>query len=356
MNKNFQPDCLPTLIGSLPLSDHGEAADWVFAHTPRIPLWVQLPVHPGEGMVAQFAPGMPGLAAKEDRLFVDTRAPGFDEDLTAFYEDYLAVAEAGKPLEGSRFAMSPGDAPGLYEFLRRLAAKPPGLFAVKGQVTGPFTLATTLTDQDGRAVFYDERLRDAAVKLTALRARWQAERLLAFGAPVLVFLDEPGLAGFGSSTFLGISQEAAAACLSEAMEAIQAAGALAGVHICANADWSLALESPADVVSFDAYSFFDKFILYGDAVRGFLDRGNILAWGIVPTSDLEAIRKETVDSLESLFWAHVETVASLGVPRDKVLARSLITPACGTGSLPPDLARRVLALTRDVSARIRSKE
>jgi len=355
MKKNFRPACLSALIGSLPLSDHEEAADWVLDHTPEIPLWVQLPVHPQEGMVPQFVPGMPGLTGSGDRIFVDTGSPGFDDELVAFYEDYLDVTEGGKPLDDSRFALSRDMAPGFHIFLERLAGKPTGLRAVKGQVTGPFTLATSLTDQDGRAVFYDERLLDAVVKLVAMKARWQAEKLSAFGVPAMVFLDEPGLAGFGSSTFLGISKEAAAGCLSEAMEAIQAAGALAGVHICANADWSLALESPANVVSFDAYSFFDRFILYGDLIRRFISNGNILAWGIIPTSDLDKIRAETAGSLESLFWEHIEKVVNLGIPKEQVLAQSLITPACGTGSLSPELAKKVLALTRDLSARVRNR-
>jgi hypothetical protein len=39
----FTPNGLPLLIGSLPLEDHTNALDLVFAHTPEVPLWVQLP-------------------------------------------------------------------------------------------------------------------------------------------------------------------------------------------------------------------------------------------------------------------------------------------------------------------------
>jgi hypothetical protein len=45
--------------------------------------------------------------------------------------------------------------------------------AVKGQVTGPITFCTGVKDQDDRAIFYDDTLRDAAVKHLALNARWQ---------------------------------------------------------------------------------------------------------------------------------------------------------------------------------------
>ena len=38
-----------------------------------------------------------------------------------------------------------------------------------------------------------------------------------------------------------------------------------------------------------------------------------------------------------------------------ILEQSLITPSCGTGSLSPDLAEKVLALTSEVSATLRDK-
>jgi hypothetical protein len=51
------------------------------------------------------------------------------------------------------------------------------------------------------------------------------------------------------------------------VDAIHTDGGLAGIHVCANTDWSLVLESGADIVNFDAYAYFDRFILYGDPIR-----------------------------------------------------------------------------------------
>ena len=51
------------------------------------------------------------------------------------------------------------------------------------------------------------------------------------------------------------------------IDAIKAAGGMAGVHVCANTDWSLVLDSGADILSFDAYGYFDKLILYRDALQ-----------------------------------------------------------------------------------------
>jgi hypothetical protein len=51
MTTNFRADCLPVLIGSLPLHDHAEGVRLVFEYTPEIPLWVQLPAYKEEGMM-----------------------------------------------------------------------------------------------------------------------------------------------------------------------------------------------------------------------------------------------------------------------------------------------------------------
>lgn len=144
------------------------------------------------------------------------------------------------------------------------------------------------------------------------------------------------------------------ACLEEVISAVHTEGGLAGVHICANSEWPVILESEADIVSFDAYSYFDKFILYRKEVQHFLAQGGIIAWGIVPTGDIEAIRSETIDSLTSRFYAQLDRVEALGIKRIDIISKALITPSCGTGALPFEDAINVIRLTQEVSEKIRS--
>lgn len=113
---DFKAECLPLLIGSLPLADHQAAVDLILATTPGIPGWAQLPVFQEEGMVPQFMPGMPGLCQEADRVFVDLNSGDFEAALTAFYEEYLEAAAAAQALEASRFALSPGTARGFFDF------------------------------------------------------------------------------------------------------------------------------------------------------------------------------------------------------------------------------------------------
>jgi hypothetical protein len=46
-------------------------------HTPDIPLWVQLPGLAQEGMIEQFAPGMPGLVRDDGSIYIDSRSDDF---------------------------------------------------------------------------------------------------------------------------------------------------------------------------------------------------------------------------------------------------------------------------------------
>jgi methionine synthase II (cobalamin-independent) len=337
------------------LHDHAEGVQLVFEYTPEIPLWVQLPAYKEEGMIAQFQPGFPGLKLDKDKSFIDISDPCFDDDLLEFYEDYMAVKEGETDLEGSRFSMSADTAGGFFAFMEHLQANPDHPVAVKGQITGPITFGLGLTDQNGKAIFYNEQLRDAAVKLLAQKARWQVKNLSGFGCPVIIFFDEPALAGFGSSAFITISRDEVINCFEQVIEAVHDEGGLAGIHVCANADWSLLLESATDIISFDAYSYFDKLILYPDLVKRFIQSGGILAWGIVPTLNSDNIEKETADSLVAEWEKQAQAIQTIGIDKSALLNQTLITPSCGTGSLSFDHAKKVLVLTRQVSDIIRKK-
>ena len=349
----FEGHALPCLIGSLPLTDYGEAADWVERFTPEIPLWVQLPRLPGEVITRQFAAGMPGLTVTGERVFIDREGEGFPAALERFYEEVLAIEEGLGDLEGSRFALSPDAAGGFFELERRAAAweRPP--LAVKGQIIGPVTFGTSLADGRGRPLFYDPELREAALRLLALRARWQVRRLSALAPRVLLFLDDPAITAFGSSQYIGLGREEIVEGIHAVIAAVHREGGLAGVHICANADWTLVFDSEADIVSFDAYSFFDRFVIYAEPIRRFLDRGGVIAWGLIPTLHPGDLERESAASLHARFQEQAGRLCALGVEPARLIAQSLITPACGMGTLSRELAWRGLELTRALSERIR---
>jgi methionine synthase II (cobalamin-independent) len=237
--------------------------------------------------------------------------------------------------------------------MARLAKQTAPPVAVKGQVTGPVTFGLGLKDRQARPVFYDLHARDAAVKLLALKAAWQVEVLKTLGVPVIVFVDEPALAGYGSSEMISISGEEILAALNEVFEAIHKAGGIAGIHICANTDWGLILESTVDVVNFDAFGYADRFLLYADQVGPFLARGGLIAWGLIPTGPADVIDAESVDTLVARWRELLAAAAAAGLDTEVLRRQSLITPSCGTGSLSVAHARKVLDLTREVSRVVR---
>ncbi len=351
----FQGDCLPLLIGSIPLRDHQEATDLILRYTPKIPLWAQLPALENEDMLSQFLPGMPGCVRREGKELIDTRTSDFEAGLLAFYERYMEILENGFSADEERFALGRDRAMGFFQLLDSLAGRDLPLTAVKGQISGPITFGTGVKDQDGRSIFYDDQLRDALLKLLGLKAAWQAEQLARFQVPAIIFFDEPALAGFGSSELISISKQDVITSLNEVMEPVQSRQGLTGIHVCANADWSVILESDTDILSFDAYAYFEKLVMYAAELRAFMDRGGMIAWGIVPTQDPEDIDRADAASLQKKLEEEFKQVEALGIPRQQLLQQSLITPSCGTGSLSIAHAEKVLALTRDVSARVRGE-
>jgi hypothetical protein len=191
-----------------------------------------------------------------------------------------------------------------------------------------------------------------AVKLIAMKAAWQVKKLQAIGVPVILFIDEPSLAGFGSSEFISVSKESITHCLSEVIEAVHEAGGIVGIHVCANTDWSIVMETEADIINFDAYSYFERFILYGNHIVDLFHSGRWLAWGMIPTLNVEDIQRETLDSLLPQFYAKLDRLSSLGIERSLILNQSIITPSCGMGALNLDLSEKVLRLTRNISEEI----
>lgn len=139
VRKEFRPDGLATLIGSLPLDNHSEALSWIFTSTPQIPLWPQLPGNPIEGMLRQFIEGFPGIIETADTVLFDTSTTQFEEEMLAFFEDFLAVSENLADLKDSRFAMDKERGAGLFSFIEAAKGQK-DIIAAKGQITGPFTM------------------------------------------------------------------------------------------------------------------------------------------------------------------------------------------------------------------------
>ena len=355
----FTPKCLATAIGSLPHPDADQALDVVFSAIPQAPIWPQLPsLGMNEQMEIQYSEGLPRrvIDPAKKRMYFDTTGDT-SEELAAFYEQYVVAMdpEAGTG-DCSAMAISPEYSKGLYALERRLKAindKQERPF-VKVQTTGPCTFALTITDQDKRALYYHDEFRDLVVKALAMKCRWQIQKFQPFAERVICFIDEPILSGFGSSTYVSVQRPDVVAMLNEVIEAVHADKGLAGIHCCGNTEWPILIDAGVDIVNFDAFEFADTVALYPAQMKTFIERGGVLAWGVVPTS--AAIAEQTVETLVAKFEAGVDRLAAAsGLDRKKIVEQAIITPSCGTGSLKIEQAERVFNLLGETSAALKEK-
>jgi hypothetical protein len=166
---------------------------------------------------------------------------------------------------------------GLFEMLK-LAKDRKDIKLLKGQVTGPVSLGLKITDKDKQAIVYDETLADIYVKYLRMEAKWQQKALEEVFSETLMVFDEPYMNMFGSA-FLSMGKE-------EVLDLIK--GVTDGIR--------LMIETGVDVLSLDAYTAGEALALYPDDVGGFLDKGGIIAWGIVPSIP-DDFSKETREQL-----------------------------------------------------------
>ena len=381
-----------TAIGSLPHTDARAAAEFAAAACD-VPAWPQLPKRDlREWMVPQFAADLPGLVIDEARKsFRVERVGDYLDDLTAFYERALDPK--------TEFPLAETHAAGFYAFVDHMKAlrekvetgrgvgeerlakaleaqrekgaslgdilvemgeissqelRAAKCRFVKGQVTGPMTFLLGVNMDDGRPINADDELRQAAMMILTRNAAWQANMLKPFaGKGVVIFMDEPIYSALGTAAYLSVKAEDVTSTVNEVSKAVRAAGALAGVHCCGSADWETVLSTEIDVLSFDAWTYFETFEIYPEAISTFLGRGGYLAWGIVPTSaDIAQVDEETVIAKLD---AEVAKLVEKGISAQKLKVQSILTPSCGCGSLSLQDTEKVFRILKAASAHWRKK-
>ncbi len=333
--------CLPTVIGSMPHTDPVEACSQAVHYLKDIPAWPQLPKRSFlENMGVQFSEGFPGVVVKEDSLYID-HSLDLDKSLEQLYTAYLEN-------NIDKYPISRDYAAGFHSFLALKNLSP---LAVKGQVTGPITWGLTVSDEQRRAIVYDDTLADAVAKLLRLKASWQERKLSQISKNTIIFVDEPYMMSFGSA-FFSLSRERVIELLEETLGGISG---VKGIHCCGNTDWSVLLDTSIDILSFDAYNYAQSLSLYSSEVKKFLDRKGTIAWGIIPNEE-ESLARESVASLKDRLEEAMAPFTRNGVPFKQLIRQGLVTPSCGLGSIATEeAASRALGLLAELSATIRKR-
>ena len=242
--------------------------------------------------------------------------------------------------------------PGFHTMMRLVQEDPDriGPF-IKGQSVGPITLAAFLKDSEGKSVLYDQELCEAVAKGLAIKALWQVRELEKSGKKPVLFFDEPYLSSFGSA-FTAIQRDDIIRLLKDAVHYLkERADVLIGIHCCGNTDWAMIAETDTDIINFDAHDYLSSFLLYREDLLVFLKKGGNIAWGIVPT--FQYTGRETPESLFSKLESGLERLIEWGLEREDIARHSLLTPACGMGSMTEEASNGALLLLSELMEKYR---
>lgn len=316
------PVGIDTAIGSLPHRDIDAAVAFALAKQRRLPAAPSLPARtPLEGMIPQAAWGVPGV-----RL-----APDGSVDLVP--DELDPAAPLGDPgLTGEPFAT-------LRAFLDAVADR---VDPIKLQLTGPVTLGLALhaagAHPDRAFAVAGNAVRQRAAALLDLAAR-RAPR-----APLVVFVDEPGLTGLGHRDF-PIAPDLAIDLVSSALATLER-GALTGVHCCGPTDWNLVMSAGPRILSTPVDGGLH---LAAGSLAKFLEDGGWVAWGAVPTDGPVGASAGRLFRQMSTSWCDL---VRAGCDPVQLRSQALVTPACGLATHGTTQTEHVYALTRQVAARL----
>jgi hypothetical protein len=300
---------LTTAMAVMPHKDVDRALQ--AALTLDVPFWPQLPnLSYYEDMYVQAAEHFPGIILDMEkqtlRFSVERFAEEFEQTMARFDDpqyfdispEYSVVYHRFKALDLSSRA------------------------AIRGQLEGPVSFGFNVLDQDDRPILFDDTIRPFMFEFMAKRINVQLAGLKRQNPNAFMFIDEPGMQ-FIFSALSGYNDQKAKEDLDAFFSMIDHPG---GIHLCGNPDWDFLLNLDMDILSMDVYSNAEIFVSCAKSVKGFLDRGGVIVWGVVPTG-IEAFAKENLGLLAMRLEGIWTTLAEKGIDRDFLLSRSLLSPA-----------------------------
>ncbi len=358
MTENYK--FLATAIGSLPHSDYNKALDLIFDTIPDAPVCPQLSkVSPNEDMLIQYTENFPAIKIDpvSQKRYADLNSDEYFSQLEELFMDYEEVMSSDILNDDilNKYAISSDFSSAFPSFLERLKKVQPEY--IKGQVIGPFTFGTSTLDCESRCTFYDETFREVIAKMLTLKALWQVKefRKVSPKSKNIIFLDEPTMSQLGTSAFITVTADDVMTSVNQIVDALHQFGITVGMHCCGKADWSVALSTNLDLINFDAFFFSENFSLYAKDINSFLGRGGIIAWGVVPTLDADALVETSSEKLIDIWEKGKKLLVEKGIDERKIISASMLTPSCGAGSLSVENSEKAMNYLKDISFVLREK-
>lgn len=331
-------NCQTTAMGILPHTSVEDALKLVFSLD--IPFWPQLPkVSFYEDMYVQASEHLPGIIIDQDKKQISFSKAKFYEELSEYFEhiddlDYFRLSP--------RYSL-------VYDAFLKKDLSP--YYAVRGQLIGPISYGLKITDENKKPIIYDDEVRQFLYEFMSQKINVQYQELVKHNERAFVWTDEPGL----SMIFMAMTGYSSERAREDYAQFLTTIAGPKGVHLCANPDWSFLLNLDLDIISLDALACGDVFICYKDEIRRFLDRGGIIAWGIIPTLD-EQLSEITTSDLISQLEGYWDSLAAGGIPKEQILAQAWLTPArCCLVNQDQSGVEKSYKLLREISQQLREK-
>jgi methionine synthase II (cobalamin-independent) len=275
-------------------------------------------------MIGQAAWGIAGVRVLDDGSLV------LDE---AKLDPGVPLADGG--IGGEAFV-------GLRTFLDAVAER---TRPIKLQLTGPVTLGLALHAAGADA--------PTAFAVAGAAVAQRAESILCAAAttaplaPLVVFVDEPGLAAAMHPGF-PLSANESIDLVSGALATIEP-HAMTGLHCCGSADWRAVLQAGPEILSLpiDAGA-----VDHAGALASFLDGGGFIAWGAVPTDGPIGTSSDRLWKRLSAVWCEL---VQGGCDPILLRERALITPACGLAVHGLPQAQLVVSLANEVARQVENQ-
>ncbi len=343
-------------IGSLPYTNLDETLQVIEQNFGEIPFWAQLPkLNKNEDMIFQFLENMPSFFfdKNSEKIFLETESEKFFQDIEDFYLDYENIISDINCDAIEKYAINNS---AVFPKFISLLKKTEPQFA-KGQIVGPFTLATTLVDKSGRCAYYDETLREIIVKTLSIKALWQIKHIKKVKKDIcpIIFIDEPSISQLGTSAFITIPSEDVISMIKEISDLIKINGGVSAIHCCGKCDWTVPINAGVNIINLDAFDYAKNLSFFNKEIKEFLYNGNKIAWGVIPTLNPEILKNITLNDALQTFEQAVKYLTAKGIDEKIIIENSLITPSCGAGSLSKDLALKAMELTKELSDTLKER-
>jgi hypothetical protein len=332
-------DLKTTAMAVMPHKDADRALE--LALSMDIPFWPQLPhVSYYEDMYVQAAEHFPGILLDMEkrtlRFSMDKFIDEFEETMAHFNEpEYFDITTAYSKVYHKFLSMD-------------LSLRP----AIRGQLEGPVSFGLNVLDQDNRPILFEDTIRSFMLEFMAKRINIQLKHLQQMNPHAFMFIDEPGLQ-FLFSALSGYDSFKAKYDLELFFSMVDRPR---GIHLCGNPDWDFLLNLDLDILSLDIFRNGDVFSSYSASIKRFLDRGGVIAWGIVPTN-FEPFEAENIGSLEKRITALWDILDHKGIDRAFLLSKSLLSPAtcCLVNPDGEKTVEKAFQVVRELSHRLRER-